>query len=896
MTRRRWVALGLVLLAVVGAVVGVVRALDAERIGALAAARAEAALGREVQIARARIQLFPVPAVALEEVTLGGPRPDENFASAADPGPMATVRRVELRPRLLPLLRRQVVIGSLVLDRPSLSVQVDSAGATNLPALQETGGGVEVFELRRLRVRGGLIVYRDARDGSVLRLRGIEQTLHLKDGERIEGMERLRLDGALRVAALDALLPGRLARPVHGIRLAITHNASLDRGADALRIDRLQAQVQDVLLRGVGTVEQLSDGGARTVALQLETGSFDVTRLVSSLPERLRRFPSLGNGQPLAASGQVSLAVRMDGRLGAGATPELDGRLSLDRVSVAQRRNGTLASGLRGEVRFSQHSLASNALAGRVLDQPLQLDFAVRDFGAPRGHLAVRTDLDLARMGRRGLLPEGWTGAGLAGIDARADGPLLEPERLRFSGTVTAAGTRLRNSSWKQPLDLRRVTLELRGQEIHARGTEAAFGSNGLAADLVLRGWLPPLLRESAPVPTLGFDVRAGRFDWDEVFEFEPSEFGYGELFLARLQDTAVRGRTAAEAAEASGLGLPGLPGRIRLDGRVQAATLIRGESEFRDLALDFAGHEGQLELRSARFRIEQPGMRLAARVGAAAAVPAGAATLPLTVEFAVDDPGDGPFVGRFEALRGHLSGSLSLAGTAHVQLDDHLLPVRESLSGEGAFDLVGGRLVNWPLARAIGRQAGIAQFDVLDVRAGTGSFRIAGPWIEFDRWTVDFRDVLVHAAGRFDLAGHLDVRATLDLTERFAGLARGTALATLVSTTAGPDGWIPIGARIGGTAAEPSVRLDLSQARQNVAGNAREAAVDEARERLRQIAQRPRRPPAEPEDTDPPAVPADTLVPAGAPAADSPSAPARAVDVLRTVRRAIQSGVRLGE
>jgi hypothetical protein len=899
MTRRRIVALVAVLLSVLlVVVVGAVLSLDAERIGALAAARAEAALGRDVEIERARIRLLPIPAVVLVEVRVGGPRAEEAFAApAGEARPMAAVREVELRPRLLPLLRRQVVINSLVLDRPSLSIEVDAAGVNNLPAVQETGdqGAVEVFELRRLRVRDGLITYRDARDGTVVRLAGVEQTLKFREGEPVAGMEVVRLDGTLGVGALDAALPGRLARPVHGLRLQISHAAELDRGADRLLVDRLRAQVQDVVLNGHGAVERLSDAEARAVALQLETGSFDVGRLMSSLPEGMRSLPQLGAGQALTASGRARLDARIEGRLGGGATPELNGLLSLDGVSVAQRRNGTLASGLRGEVRFTQQSLASAGLTGSILDQPLHLDFAVHDAAAPHGHVAVRTDLDLEQMGRRGLLPEGWRGHGIAGMNARADGPLLEPERLRFSGTVAASGARLQNPDWRQPVEVRQGSFTLYGQEIRSQGLQLALGGSDLTVDLTLGEWLPALLREGAPAPVLAFDARAQRFDWDEVFGAGTAEFGYGELFFARLQDASLRGgRTVAEAAEAAGLGLPELPD-LRLDGRLRAASLIRGGLEIRDLDLALAGRNRQMDLRSARLRVEQPGMRLAARIGAAADVPASGGGIPLSLEFGFDDPGTGEFVGRFETLRGHLTGSLAIAGTARLQLDRHLLPVRESLAGEGAFDLVGGRLVNWPLARAIGRQVGVAQFDVLDVRAGTGRFRIAGPWIEFDEWTVDFRDVLVHAAGRFDLAGRLDLRTTLDLSARFAGLARGTPVATLLRGVTGPTGWIPIGARIGGTTADPTVRLDLTQAQQHLAGTARDAArdaagsardvvVDEARERLREAVQRPVPPLAGAEPAQP-----DTTGFVEEPA----TGPRREGDVIDRLRRALDPRAR---
>ncbi|HEV2131166.1 MAG TPA: AsmA family protein, partial [Longimicrobiaceae bacterium] len=439
-------------------VIGVVLSLDAERIGALAAARAEAALGREVQVARARLQLWPVPAVALEEVTVSGPRAAEAGAPrAGTAAPMAAVQRIELRPRILPLLRGQVVVNALVLKRPRLLVEVDAAGATNLPALEDSepqGGGTADFELRRLYVHDGRIAYRDARDGTVVRLDGIEQRLALKDATRAQS-DVLRLDGTLRIAGLHAALPGRLARPVRELPIRVDHRAEWDRTADRLRIDQLRAQVQDFAFEGEGEVAHISDAAARTVALQLEASSFDLGQLVRSLPENLRRLPGDAAAAPITASGRARLQARVAGRLGGGATPELRGTLALDGVSLSQQRLGALASGVRGDVAFSLESVASTGLTGRLLDQPLHVAFEIHDPAAPRATIAVRTKLDLDRIGRLGLLPEGLRGEGVAALDVQAAGPLLTPEEMQLNGRIGVSGVRLAAEALQQPLHVR---------------------------------------------------------------------------------------------------------------------------------------------------------------------------------------------------------------------------------------------------------------------------------------------------------------------------------------------------------------------------------------------------------------------------------------------------------
>jgi hypothetical protein len=839
MSRRRVLVLLTICLAAAALAAGVLASLRPERVGAWAAARAEAALDRDVSIERARVRLFPVPAVSLERVALGGPRGADGAGSAA--GPMAVAERVDLRPRLRPLLQRRVVVDALVLHRPQVLVEIDAAGASNLPRL-EAGDPAEEprFELqvRRIALREGRLVYRDARDGTVVRLSGVEQRLTLVEGGW-SSAERSRFDGTLRVRDADVRMPERLARPLVDLRVRLAHRVEIDRAADRLHVEQAELRVQDLVIDGAGVVEDWSDAGRRSVALRLETGDFDVARLMGSLPEVLRTWPgpAAGGRELSSARGRGRLSARIDGRLGDGALPDLQGSLRLDGVSLAYGRAGRLLTGVAGDVEFTQRSVSTRGLDGRLLGEPLHLAFHVQDPAAPVGRLALRTVLDLREAHRLGLVPEPWQGRGRVMVDASAEGPVLHPEHVRLGGRLGLAGVALASDAWRQPLLVREATVELRGQELSGRGVRASLGSSAIQADLTLRDWIPHLLGRSARAPHLAFDAVAGDFDMDAAFGHEPGRYGYGELFFARLRDVPVDGRTAAAAAAEVGLGLPSIAD-LRVEGRVRARRVVKGGVAFEDIDLSLAGDGGDLVVRDARFRLSQPGVRLAGRLGGAADVPA-AGGLPLSVEYEIEDDGAETFFGRFSALRGHLSGSVRLAGTAHMQLDAHLLPVRETLAGEGTFALEHGRLVNWPVARALGRQLGLAQFDVLDLHSGAGLYRLAGPRVELREWRLDAGDLGVTLAGAFDLDGRLDLGAAIELPRNLALLARGTHAATLVQAASTAEGRLPIGVRIGGTAADPTVRLDLGTLQQRVAASARQRAQEEAVELARRAAAR---------------------------------------------------------
>src|SRR5690606_29225085 len=113
-SRRRWgriaaitVALLIVLPLALIAVAAML--LPTEVIARAASERAEGALGVPVVISDLELKFWPSPSVALLDARLG-----------SETSPVARVDRILLRPRLVPLLRGQVTVREITIDRPDV--------------------------------------------------------------------------------------------------------------------------------------------------------------------------------------------------------------------------------------------------------------------------------------------------------------------------------------------------------------------------------------------------------------------------------------------------------------------------------------------------------------------------------------------------------------------------------------------------------------------------------------------------------------------------------------------------------------------------------------------------------------------------------------------------------
>jgi uncharacterized protein involved in outer membrane biogenesis len=136
------------------------------------------ALGRDIRAEHLGFTLRGGVGVALSGVAIA----DDPAVGAREP--FLTARTLEMRLRVLPLLRRELVVDRIVIEEPEVNLVRDRSGRLNVDSLRKgtkegsgddaaaTGGrqGRQAFQLASLRLRHGTIRYRDAATGRTVAL------------------------------------------------------------------------------------------------------------------------------------------------------------------------------------------------------------------------------------------------------------------------------------------------------------------------------------------------------------------------------------------------------------------------------------------------------------------------------------------------------------------------------------------------------------------------------------------------------------------------------------------------------------------------------------------------------------------------------------------------------
>src|SRR5207245_3524814 len=134
-------------------------------------------LGRELGAERVGFTIRGGAGVTLAGVSIA----EEPGLGAQDP--FLTAREIELRLQLLPLLRRRLVVDSVLVEEPVVSLVRTESGAMNVDSLGKraapsgapaAGGaaaaGAPAFQLASLRLRHGTLRYRDLSTGRTVEL------------------------------------------------------------------------------------------------------------------------------------------------------------------------------------------------------------------------------------------------------------------------------------------------------------------------------------------------------------------------------------------------------------------------------------------------------------------------------------------------------------------------------------------------------------------------------------------------------------------------------------------------------------------------------------------------------------------------------------------------------
>ena len=459
----------LILLVLIG---GLSLYLTDERLRSWVLPAVQDATGRDVQIERLSYNLFrtfPRFGLVMEGLEVPDPREEK----------LASVERVLVSVNLLPLLRGEVSVHRLQIDRPEFTYIVYRDGTTNLDdffpeEVPEDDEPMELMdlELSEIIVTGGRFGYRDYETRSDIRLDDLNLRSSLRFTEVLESTLELTL------GSLDVIMEGQ--RMVSGLGFSLSQTSVLDMAGEILNIQDGQLNLLGLGLTLEGSVSDWG-GGEPMVDLRIASDSDDFGALLDLVPPEYEDL--LGD---LETGGGLEFVVTLEGRISEEEVPVFQARAAITdgfirHSDVPERISNITLRADAGNDLITIHTMEATAGETRLnataeIRNPFEETAQFSFNGSMNADLSTAERyVPLAEFDITSL-------AGLLEIVASASGPLWTPEDSQFDVTMKLTDGRIVHTEVARPVEEILVELRATHREVRIERATARSSDNFVSA------------------------------------------------------------------------------------------------------------------------------------------------------------------------------------------------------------------------------------------------------------------------------------------------------------------------------------------------------------------------------------------------------------------------------
>lgn len=496
-----------------------------DRILAMLTPRVEKTVKRPVQIGDAGISLWGGIGVRLGDVTIGN-RP--GFSS----WPFLTLRSVDVKARFWQLLSGRVEIDHVDFDQPSVLLEYDAAGRSNLDDLvteephargaAESGSSAKALAapliLRHVVIKGGSLVLDDAQARRHLGIRGadLDVTMPFDPAQTEHGFELRTAFDSLDFRQTDKhwSVPGR--------DLDLFARGAWTPSAKSIRFDSLLVRWRDGILLAQGEVH------VQPAVWEIQVNASLLPMPLAEALDAVREaWPHLGSARP-SGTIQAKVEASFVWPLPAGSVPDWHANLDLSDVHWPLPSGQRDITCSRVELRGGAQTVSCLISGGRLQDGTFSLNATIDQLFNPGRTISAHLQADLPVEGLPALISDSirWTSTGRIAADLTGFGPLGDWMKTHVDGHIASDRLVLADTSWS--FDSLSATFDLQCENEHLslhRFDWIAGESNGAITGQI-DNLLPAVLSKfkSPDVPRAQLSFNCRRLNLDQLTGETPPE------------------------------------------------------------------------------------------------------------------------------------------------------------------------------------------------------------------------------------------------------------------------------------------------------------------------------------------------------------------------------------
>lgn len=805
------IAVGALAVLIVAAGIALKLMFPPVKLRAILMPKIEQAVGRKVTVEDFTLKVWTGLGVELKGIELANA---PGFAER----PQAKIASVVLKVNLLGLLRRQLTISSLTVDRPEVLIEKDRKGAFNFDDLvkaapaESTAAPAPVAEspvsivLSSFSIKSGKVEFDDRQAGLKVLASGIEQRLWFSADRK---MEDIRTKGSIDIGEITVATP---LMSVSRIRLGVRHNVKIDMAAKRATVNELSAIPQGIVLTMAGKVDSFDT--RPVLDLELKTTAIEVNKIFQALPPEIKK-----QAGGVTASGMIELGLKVTGQVepkDPKSLPKVEGRAALKDIGVKYAQLPKSISNVNGDIRFSERDLDVRKLAAKLGTAGFELALLVRNFEDPYVKAALKGSFDLGEVKDYVPLEKGTSLAGTIRADFKAEGLARKAESLNMDGKVELDKLGFTTPALMKPVSNMSGVVTLNKSQINIPDISCSIGRSSLSFTGKITNFLSLVPEQPAKPgqPALALP-KQGQAQFD--FALNSPLLDLDEMLPPPPKPGAAPAAKGAAVPPPQMMPLPDL----LMDGKVRVAKIVFMKMEFDNLA-------GSLAMRDRKLTLD-------GQVGVYSGKALGTLWADLNdldkIEYRIDADAQNleanDLLSALTPFKNRLYAKLDLKGVFSGTTPDTVL-VKQTLRGQGRASTGEGKLVNWPLLADILSHTRIGEAKEVSFRSMNMGFRIAEQKVYLDDMKMDSKYGDVNLSGHSTFAGAVDYRASIKLTKEESDKlkSKGGGVTNLFTDT---DGRVVLDLLVKGQPPKPAVSWDTQMAEARLKGKVQQE-IDRAK------------------------------------------------------------------
>jgi len=826
------IVLAVPLLLLVGGVIAVKAYFTGDRLKAIIIPKIEEETKRSVSINTIDLSVFPTLAIEVGGLAISNPD-GKGFSKR----PFLALERLVLDVRLLSLLKGSLEITTVVLERPDILLEINTAGIANYadnapppamgsPALMDTGrvavgtaadaGGA--FLLSNLQIVDGRVEYVDRKENSAMRIEGLNQKIRM---EYLPVVQEMRIESE---SSVQQFSYGSVSTPlVSGLHLASRLDLLYEGEEDRLLIQEGELTVQDMALAVKGTIGTVS--GDPNLDIALESDRINIAELLSIAPKEYMK-----KAEGVKGEGIARVRISITGVVSASTTPTVSGAISATDARIQYARLpkpitnvNLVADFTRSAARQEFRLTKCTATLG---NNPLSVTLMVVNFDAPALTMAINASLRLDEMKDYYPLETGTQLSGTMKANVNIAGRVANPAAMKAAGTMEFQSVTIKSASSRNPVQNLNGTVTFNNQIVETKRLVMTLGRSDLAVGFRLKNYLTMMSDDpKAPKPTANLTLASNHLYTADIMSDDASVQGGSGTSVPTSTPSVPKEGKSPQAPPPAQRGVP-LP-NVDMEIAATIGTLTMEKLELSNVKSMMRIADGVITMRD--FTCATFGGSVATRGTVNMRQP----DRPV-FDLALDLNGldAHALLPKFTSFGSRMFGTLTMNTTLKGALDDTLGLIPRALEGQGKVQVANGSLTGVKTNAAIATLLNLPDLEEISFKDWAQAFTISDG-------RMFIKDLKISALGAdYVVQGSQGLDGTLDLTMSML-LSEKTSTKVTVPGFAGEavklfkdesTGRVRLNLVVGGTTENPKVALDTREAQQRAQDLVKQKVADEAK------------------------------------------------------------------